>query len=426
MTAYESGTRSVRFLELMNRRRGAQSDSYRSRTLRRSAMIAAILVSMISPTSRAAQAESKRKIVLLNAPVVGNDVAGGLLIQELARQAVLIAVRDELGLPTRDAMLMERLPVDVETEIAPLDVTVSADGQQGLVIRILRTHPIKPVLLKAFRLKAADRTTIASLATQLEALSRTDVVTVLKQNGFPGQEPVESTNAENTRTDVKPLRPSSCLGEFAAIRSLHGEIRSSGESPVLLAELARRYAHLGSLTEIHWNPMHKVFKARALLYAERLLARAPGPLGYRTRAYVRAFVGLHQGALDDLDAVHKLDADQGAADSQPAEIDVIDAYCRGDTKRLTRAADAGDERYLARYLQLLSAEAMAIYALRLNAARRVLEMDANSVRATEAFFPGAPLGVQRHFSSVAPTQFSQTVYRDVGQKGPSMIERGSE
>ena len=413
MPAYESGRRPVRFRELMNRRRGARSDSYRCRALRRSAMIAAILVSMISPASSAAQAESKRKIVLLNAPVVGHDVVGGLLIQELARQAVLIAVRDELGLPTRDAMLMERLPLDVETEIAPLDVTVSAEGAQGLVIRILRTHPIKPVLLKAFRLKAADRTTVASLATQLEALSRTEVVTVLKQNGFPGREPVESTNAENTRTDVKPLRPSSCLGQFAAIRSLHGEIRSSGESPVLLAELARRYVHLGSLTEVHWNPMHKVFKARALLYAERLLARAPSALAYRTRSYVRAFVGWQQGALDDLDAVHKLYADQGAADSLPAEIDVIDAYCRGDTKRLTRAADAGDEQYLARYLQLLSAESMAIYALRLKAVERVMKMDANSVRATEALFPGAPLGVKRQFSSVAPTQFSQTVYRDV-------------
>lgn len=413
MTACESGRRSVRFLELMNRRRRAQSDSYRSRALRQSAMIAAILVSIISPASRAAQSESKRNIVLLNAPVVGNDVGGGLLVQELARQAVLIAVRDELGLPTRDAMLMERLPADAKTESAPLDVTVSAEGKQGLVIRILRSHPTRPVLLKAFRLKAQDRATIASLATQLEALSRTEVVTVLKQNGFPGREPVESTNAENIQADVKPLKPSGCLPHYAAIRALHAEMRSSGESPVLLAELSRSYVHLGTLTEVHWNPMHKVFKARALLYAERLLARAPDTLAYRTRSYVRAFIGLQQGALDDLDALRKLYAEQAGTDPLPAEVDVIDAYCRGDAKRLARAADTGEEQYLARSLHLLAAEATQIYALRFKAAERVLEMDSNSVRAIEAMFPEAPLGVKKHCSAIAPKLFSQAVYQDV-------------
>ena len=36
-----------------------------------------------------------------------------------------------------------------------------------------------------------------------------------------------------------------------------------------LGVLVRGYAHLGRLTELHWNGSAKVFKARSLLYAQR-------------------------------------------------------------------------------------------------------------------------------------------------------------
>ena len=96
---------------------------------------------------------------------------------------------------------------------------------------------------------------------------------------------------------------------FAAVRALHEAIRADGESPARLAALARAYAQLGVLTEYQWSPAHRVFKARALLYAERLDRagpRSPAP-ALRSRAFVRALVGRHDLALADLDEANKLD-----------------------------------------------------------------------------------------------------------------------
>ena len=95
--------------------------------------------------------------------------------------------------------------------------------------------------------------------------------------------------------------------QFAAVRALHAQIRSDGESPERLGALVRAYANLGSETEYQWTPSSKLFKARALLYAQRMLARdprSPWPLWHR--AYALALSGLHRDALADLDASRKL------------------------------------------------------------------------------------------------------------------------
>ena len=75
----------------------------------------------------------------------------------------------------------------------------------------------------------------------------------------------------------KRLESLSMVETFAAVRRLHEAIRADGESPARLAALARAYAQLGMLTEFLWSPAHRVFKARALLYAERLKQRASAP-----------------------------------------------------------------------------------------------------------------------------------------------------
>src|SRR6185312_3700786 len=91
------------------------------------------------------------------------------------------------------------------------------------------------------------------------------------------------------------------IEHFAVVRDLHDAIRGDGESPERLGALARAYAQLGILSEFHGHPAHKVYKARALLYAQRLLTRDPGSAwALRNRAFVRSIIGLHQEALDDL------------------------------------------------------------------------------------------------------------------------------
>ncbi len=94
--------------------------------------------------------------------------------------------------------------------------------------------------------------------------------------------------------------------QFQAVRELHEAIHSGGESPALLGGLVRGYANLGLLTEYLWHPEHKAFKARALLYAQRMVARDEHSAQARWhRAYALALIGLHKAALDDLDAAEK-------------------------------------------------------------------------------------------------------------------------
>ena len=96
------------------------------------------------------------------------------------------------------------------------------------------------------------------------------------------------------------------VSQFSAVRELHALIKSQGESPELLGALVRAYANLGVLTEHFWLPDHKVFKARALLYAERLMRRQSGkPWGMWHKAYAEALVGLHCSALADLESAAK-------------------------------------------------------------------------------------------------------------------------
>ena len=65
------------------------------------------------------------------------------------------------------------------------------------------------------------------------------------------------------------------LEVLLAVRDLHRAIRADGESPARLGALARGYALLGVLSEYEWHPAHRALKARALLYAQRLVARDP-------------------------------------------------------------------------------------------------------------------------------------------------------
>ena len=59
----------------------------------------------------------------------------GLLVRELARQAVLIAGRDELGLETRDQTLREPFPADAGREI---EIHVHGILDKDLTIELTR------------------------------------------------------------------------------------------------------------------------------------------------------------------------------------------------------------------------------------------------------------------------------------------------
>ena len=149
------------------------------------------------------------------------------------------------------------------------------------------------------------------------------------------------------------------FSQFDALRRLHAMLRSDGESPALLGALVRGYANLGIMTEYHWHAANKVFKARALLYAQRMLARdEKSPVAKWHRAYAAALTGLHAWALADLDEADQ--AWQAMAENdrppRPAWVGLVGPFCRYDLNTLAQPAKDGGCKELAALLRFVAME----------------------------------------------------------------------
>ena len=140
-----------------------------------------------------------------------------------------------------------------------------------------------------------------AVLAEMEELSRGRFVDAIKQAGFQGKANALKDSADVPQWIETALERMDFVSQFSAVRELHELIRADGESPERLGALVRAYANLGLLTEFHWHPAHKAFKARALVYAQRMVSRDKQP--WRAtwhRAYAFALAGFHQLALDDL------------------------------------------------------------------------------------------------------------------------------
>ena len=272
--------------------------------------------------------------------------------RELFRQALLIAARDELGLTTRDAWLGDPMPTQGSN--APLDLRMKYEPSTPL--EILRGYQAEPPLVKRYELKLNGH--LPYLAAEAENLSRTKFVEVLKEAGFSGKANQWKPDAKLPERIENLLVNMTFTSQFQALRELHEAIRGGGESPALLGGLVRGYANLGLLTEYLWHPEHKVFNARALLYAQRIVARDEhSALGRWHRAYALALLGLHKDALDDLDAAEKEAKAAGAgAAAQPPWAPLLREYCRYDIDRLTADGAGTSQGQLAGLLAYCSAE----------------------------------------------------------------------
>ena len=284
----------------------------------------------------------------------GGGHSSGLLERELGRQALLIAARDGLGLTTRDGTLREPPPdglppdnrlyaIHIYRLNHPAHFTVQRGEGEGR--RLVWKHEFDQV---RWPTPALLQTT-----ENAEKLSRGGYVEALKRAGFDGTPNREAADAAVPEEVEALLGEMTFVAQFDAARRLHAALRT-GESRQLVGALVRAYAHLGMLTEWQWSPQHKVFKARALLYAQRLVVREPtSPWGQWHRAYAAASAGLHKDALDDLD---RAGAAAGAA-PPPPWVDLIRALCRFDHRALEAAAAKDPKQAgLARFFRFVTVE----------------------------------------------------------------------
>lgn len=316
-------------------------------TLRLGVIVAIFLAGTVHADEPAAKesdtppAAKERPIVCLHTefhPIKDEEVLRFRLVRELGRQALLIAARDELGLATRDETLDEAFPETVLK--AKQDLFVSVRGQYSGEVRFQIWPASKPEqLLPTKKDKNFNPRIILSITENLEPRIRAELPGELRKLGFDGK--VQPPNEKNTPEYAieNQLREMNFVSQFAAVRAAHAAIADKGPSREWLSVLARGYANLALTTEHHWKSNTEVFAARALLYAQRLVAaNDSNPAAHATRAYVLAVIGLHGPALDELKNVDELRNAQPDAPKSPDWLELVKPYCSFERKALLELA----------------------------------------------------------------------------------------
>ena len=314
-------------------------------------------------STKAAAAKGKESIgkgmiaVLPAKDRVTSEVEGALM-RELARQALLVAAEDELGLLTLDGSIGESIPAESSGVSAFIVNTTAhkkspaagagkdAPATYQLKVKITQPKSVERGLKwESTPLPLTGTDWMEPLATYAESLSRESFVAALRQAGI---EPSPTGDAKEETAEV-PEDKLDFVSQFARIQTLKARLRVK-ESAELLGDLVRAYANLASLTDFHWNSSSKAYRARSLIYAERLVAKYEATsFSLAHRAYALALAGRHLSALQMVKAAR--DADGAKA---PGWLDLIAAYCEYQPETLKKHPD--DLRELALYLRMRMAE----------------------------------------------------------------------
>ncbi len=331
-------------------------------------------------------------------------VSMGSLFRELYRQSLLIAARDELGLSTRDESLGESVPETESPTSFPfeLQITIGAGpnnapgaGPNNAPMLVLNAELSRVQLTgKRFAwtgppIPVPPLAPIEPLTEQLEALSRGGLVDALRSAGHQKSSAGTASNDKDLPAAVDVDRRLDVVSQYSAVRSLHAQMRRDGETAERLGGLVRAYGNLAQLTEFHWNPVSKVFKARSLLYAHRLttkFGKTRATLAHR--AYALAMTGLHVPALEAVAT-----ARQAEGTAAPEWLPLIEAFCKHTPEVLDRTEGPLSE--LAAYLRMRMTDPAEESRAALIAIQRVLTANPACSQALEAMCESKELGVKR-------------------------------
>lgn len=215
------------------------------------------------------QSEPPRPLVWLGFPITEYDAQktrfnlndgrsfGSAFLKQLKRQALLIAARDEMGALTRDAFWSETRQegsIDIEdinsNDILALEISVTDSDK-------IQANVDYPRYL-----------------AEVEQLSRTGYVEVLKKRGLTKQDfPEKSELTELPAATKKLLDDYALVPQVEALRQIHELIYTEGESLALLQGLVRGYSQAQLLQNASIRDTHRIFQARAMLYAQRAVAK---------------------------------------------------------------------------------------------------------------------------------------------------------
>jgi len=334
------------------------------------ASLTAIWIAVFQMTLLPARADDTNKPKLPDAPLTriharanepvrnlpdGREAHGGLLVRELVRQAILIAARDELGLPTRDSSLEDKIG-SKDPNALEIQTTCDPKGKVSISIKLgekwqsdwkyeteVNYSPIEGLV------------NYRELSEKLEQLSRTEIPKALESARFAKQQvPSRKPTAEVEADLQECVARLSSLSQLSAIRRIHRLLASDGESPELLEALSKSYAHLSMLSQRYLSNQCTAFSARSLLYAARLAAIYPdSSRGLWAQAYALGFLGCDLPALQTMQK--GTEKCKQTKEKEPDWKGPMEAKCHYDPSRLDAWLRAGGKSTeVVEYLQFQS------------------------------------------------------------------------
>lgn len=263
------------------------------------------------------------QVVFLRSPRGNAELPA--LVSALCQQAILLAVREELGLTTRDEALGDEAPTPTDQTVATLQLRVDGSTEKGWTVTATlgETAGGREVCQVHVEVPAATDVDgfYPKLVERLEKLVRTELAQQLTGAGLRSQPRPPLGQTPLGPREVEDQESANVLRQWRALRMAHTAMVVAGPSPDLLAALARGYARLAWM-----HPEQQAaLAARALLYAQRLKL-----LGGNTEVQQRywcealAAAGLHDAADAALSA-GKFRDDAAAA---------LQLACRFDVEKL--------------------------------------------------------------------------------------------
>ncbi|MFA5044015.1 MAG: tetratricopeptide repeat protein [Kiritimatiellia bacterium] len=358
------------------------------------------------------QPDVPRPLVIVERGEMDPSGSEGILLRELGRQAVMIAAREGLGARTWDMTLMDTAPSPAATNALTVRLWMSAttNGFKIGLKSVGANGATAQLLERTIETPARQFLDYETLIANLEAMSRSTFVDALKSAGIAPVVIPQSTGHVRTASSGNDALWGSMdvFTHWAALRALHNEIRIQGESSANLAELARGYANMAQMTRFCWNSMDKACMARALLYAQRLMATRPEMSMARAyRAYVRALCERHGPALEDIDAVRK--ACGGRTNDLPAWLDILASYCRYRTAVLNDRAEKEPNNQLLSLLRVMAVRNARSETVRLNIIQDALKKAplCSVLYDDWCAVPGVSVGHQA--TTMSPVAFASTL-----------------
>ena len=232
------------------------------------------------------------------------------MLRELARQAVLIAARDELGLSTRDQTLGETFaaPADTPVEQFSLRFRTFQDGHFELQLQHdsaadSEGEKQQPLWEHKDRLKQKGQRRYVALANRFSKLIP-DIAQAIDSVGVQNSSVAPTTKAsDNTAARLQEMN---FVSQFAAVRAAHRALAADQSDFDALAHLVRGYAHLSALTTHYWSTHSEAFAARSILYALRLRDATDNSLQAKWhRAYAFSATGMHRLGSKVLNGIAK-------------------------------------------------------------------------------------------------------------------------